>query len=72
MTISIRLSDEETRLIKKYAQLNHQTVSALVRDTLLDRIETEYDLKLFKEALLDYERDSFELSHEDIKKELDF
>lgn len=72
MTISIRLSDEETRLIKRYAQLNNQTISALVRDTVLERIELEYDLALFKEALREFETNTQELTHEEVKKALDF
>ena len=43
MTISLRLSDEDTLLIKKYAELNRLSVSELIRQTVMERIETEYD-----------------------------
>ena len=44
-TISLRLSDADNNLIKKYAELNGMSVSDLVRQSVLDRIEDEYDLK---------------------------
>lgn len=46
-TISLRLSDADNSLIKKYAELNGMSVSDLVRQSVLDRIEDEYDLKAY-------------------------
>ena len=54
MALSLRLSDEETNLIKKYAELNGLSVSELIRQSVLDRIEDEYDLKAYDEALAEY------------------
>ena len=54
MTISLRLNDEDTQLIKKYAELNGISVSDLIRQTVLDKIESEYDLELFSKALENY------------------
>jgi len=51
MTISLRLSDEDTALIKKYAELNRMTVSELIRQSVIERIEDEYDLKAMKRRL---------------------
>ena len=55
MTISLRLNNEDTMLFKKYAELNGISVSELVRQSVLERIEDEYDLALCKEALKEYE-----------------
>ena len=44
MTISLRLNDEDTMLIKKYAEINKISVSELLRQTVMERIENEYDL----------------------------
>ena len=41
MTLSLRLSDEDTLLIKKYAELNHISVSELMRQSVMERIENE-------------------------------
>ena len=54
MTISLRLSDEDTLLIKKYAELNRISVSDLIRQTVMERIETEYDLEMFDKAVAEY------------------
>ena len=50
MTISLRLADKDTQLIKAYAALHGMTVSELVRDAVMERIEDEYDLKAYDEA----------------------
>ena len=46
MTISLRLSNEDAILIKKYAELNKLSVSDLIRQTVMERIENEYDLEM--------------------------
>ena len=51
VTISIRLNDEENMLVRKYAQMNGMSVSELMRQSVLERIHDEHDLKLYQEAL---------------------
>ncbi len=55
MTISLRLSEADTMLFKKYAELNGITVSELIRQSVMERIEDEYDLAVFEEAYKAYE-----------------
>lgn len=43
MTISLRLNKADSILFKKYAELNGITVSELVRRSVIERIEDEYD-----------------------------
>ena len=47
MTISLRLNDEDTLLIKKYAELNKMSVSELIRQTVMERIEKRIRLRAF-------------------------
>ena len=54
MTISLRLNEEDALLIKKYAELNKLSVSDLIRQAVMDRIETEYDLEMFDKAMAEY------------------
>lgn len=54
MTISLRLSNEESVLIKKYAELKKLTVSELIRQAVLQQIEDEYDLKAYEKAIAEY------------------
>lgn len=70
MTISVRLNDADTELIKHYAELNHISVSELVRQAVMEKIEEEYDLKLYYEAKAEYEKNPITYSHEEVKKVL--
>ena len=53
-TISIRLDDQDAQLIKEYAKANNITISTLVRDVVIDRIEVEIDLKLYHDSMTTY------------------
>ena len=72
MTISVRLSDEDSSLIKQYADLKKMNVSELIRQTVLEKIEDEYDLSAYKKAMEDYNRNPVSYSHEEVKKMLGF
>lgn len=71
MTISLRLNKADSILFKKYAELNGITVSELVRRSVIERIEDEYDLKAYKEALSEFEADPVVYSLDEVEKELD-
>ena len=71
MTISMRLNDNDSKLIKAYADMHGLTVSELMRESVLDRIEDEYDLKIFEEAMAEYKDNPVTYSLEDVAKELD-
>lgn len=70
MTISLRLNDEETALFKKYAEINGISISELVRQSVLERIEDEYDLKAYEKAMEEFKKNPATYSLDDIKKEL--
>lgn len=70
MTISLRLSNEDTMLFKKYAELNGISVSELVRQSVLERIEDEYDLAAYERARKEYENNPVTYTLEEVKKEL--
>lgn len=71
MTISLRLNDTDSKLIKAYADMNGLTVSELVRKSVLERIEDEFDLKAYEEAMAEYRANPVTYSLEDVAKELD-
>ncbi len=71
MTISLRLSDKDARLFKEYAELNGISVSELVRQSVLERIEDEYDLKAYEKAIAEYKANPMTYSLDEIEKELD-
>ena len=70
MTISLRLSDEDALLIKKYAELNRLSASELIRQTVMERIETEYDLEVFDKAMAEYKNKPTVYSLDEVEKEL--
>ncbi len=70
MTISLRLNEEDALLIKKYAELNKLSVSDLIRQAVMDRIETEYDLEMFDKAMAEYRENPVTYSLDDVEMEL--
>lgn len=71
MTISVRLNEEDTTLIKSYAKLNKISLSDLVRNAILEKIEDEYDLECYKKALSKYKNNPKTYTLDQIKKELE-
>lgn len=70
MTISIRLNDEDSMLFKKYAEINGMSVSELVRQSVLERIEDEYDLAVYEKAMEEYRKNPVTYTLEEVTKEL--
>lgn len=69
--ITIRLDDKEIHLIKEYAKAKSITVSALVRNAVIDRIEDDIDRQLYRDAKEAHENQSEALSFDDVMKELE-
>jgi len=65
--ISLRLDQEEEKLIRQYAKLNHMTLTDLIKNAVIEKIENEIDLKSFNKAMKEMEKT---YSFEDVKKEL--
>lgn len=70
MTISVRLSEEDTELIKAYATLNNISVSELIRNAVLEKIEDEYDLESYKKAIKEYNNNPKTYTLDEVKEEL--
>ncbi len=71
MTISIRLNDQDTQLFKQYAALNGISVSELVRQSVFERIDEEYDLKAYEKAMADYQANPVTWTLDEVERELD-
>ena len=70
MTISLRLNEEDTALIKKYAELNRMSVSELIRQSVIERIEDEYDLKAYEKAMAEHKKNPVTFSLDEVEREL--
>lgn len=50
MAITMRVSDKEQALIKKFASLYGMNTSEYIRKIVMERIEDEFDLRAYEEA----------------------
>ena len=70
MTISVRLNDDDTRLMKLYAEMNNMSLSDLIRTAVIEKIEDEYDLECYEKAIKEHEENPKTYTLDEVKKEL--
>ncbi len=71
MTISLRLSEQDAALFKKYAEIKNITVSELVRQAVMECIEDELDLQAFEKALAEHKENPITYSHDEVRQMLE-
>lgn len=69
--ISLRLNERDSDLIKAYAKANNLSISDLIRQSVIEKIEDEIDLKLYDEAMKSYQKEPETISFEDAMKDLE-
>ena len=67
-TISLRVDERDSKLIRDYAKLKKTSVSDLMRDAIIEKIEDEIDLENFDRVLASMEKT---YSLDEVKRELD-
>lgn len=55
MAFSIRLTDREKMIAESYAKLHSISLGEAFKQALFDKIEDEYDIAVYDEALKEYE-----------------
>ncbi len=70
MAISLRLSEKDTAVIKKYAAIHNISVSDLFRQAVMEKIEDEYDLVAYEKAMAEFKKNPETYSFEETMKEL--
>lgn len=70
MTISVRLNEKDTKLVRAYAKMNNISLSDLVRNAILEKIEDEYDLDLYNKAIEEYNENPKTYTLDEVKEEL--
>ena len=70
MTVSVRLNEEDEKLIKAYTEMNNMSLSELIRKSIMEKIEDEYDLKSYEKAIKEYKRNPKTYTLDEAKKEL--
>ncbi|EGS35014.1 toxin-antitoxin system, antitoxin component, ribbon-helix-helix domain protein [Finegoldia magna SY403409CC001050417] len=68
-TITIRLSESDKELFINVSKEKNKTLSDWARESLLEKIEQEYDEKIVNEYLLNKDKMKF-YSNDEVKKEL--
>lgn len=70
MTMTLRINEDDSRLIKDYARLHGITVSEFMRRAALEKIEDELDLRAAEKAYAEYLADPVTYSMDEIEREL--
>ncbi len=71
MTVTIQLPADAYVCLQKYAEEQHLSLEECIRQILLERMEDEQDLKIFEEAIAEYEKNPVTYSFEEVKQMLD-
>ena len=70
-TVTVRLDNVDKEIIARYARAKGQTVSEVVRTAILDQIEDEYDLELYRQAIQEFRENSLSYSLDEVAKLLE-
>ncbi len=70
MSFSMRLSAEEEKLFKSYADIHGYSLGEAFKKALLEKIEDEYDAAIADMAYEEYLKDPVTYSMDEVKKEL--
>lgn len=68
-TLTIRLSEEDKKLFKEVSKDKRKSLSDWARETLIEKIEEDYDNELIKDYLLNKDKIKF-YSSDEVKAEL--
>ncbi len=72
MTMTLRISDEDSRLIKDFAKLHGMSASEFMRRAALEKIEDTLDVRAAEKAYAEYLADPVTISHEEMGRMLGF
>ena len=70
--ITLRINDDDNKLVRDYAKANNITISDLIRDSVLEKIEDDIDLKLYDQAMKEHKEDPQDISFDEMMTELGF
>lgn len=68
MNISVRMSEKDLELVKKYAALYKTTVSDVIRKAVLEKIEDEFDVCLYEKADNEFQKNPKTCTIDEAKK----
>jgi len=71
MAVSVRLNKEDEALIRNYAQMKNLSVSEAIRQAIMEKIEDEFDLKVYYEAMTEYKENPVTYTLDEVERELE-
>ncbi len=69
MTMSVRMSEEDQKLIRDFAKLYNMTASEFIRRAVMEKIEDEVDINIARKAYEEYKADPTTYTLDEIEKE---
>ena len=67
---SVRLTDEESNLVKSYCAIHGISLSDALKRALIEKIEDEFDLREYDAAKKRYDDNPVSYSLDEVRKEL--
>ncbi|EAC8225572.1 ribbon-helix-helix protein, CopG family [Listeria monocytogenes] len=68
--ITVRVDEKEKEMIQQFAEINQVSVSTLIRQLLMEKMDDEVDLRLYAEAMEDQKEHPETYSFDTVMKEL--
>ncbi|WP_251943611.1 type II toxin-antitoxin system RelB family antitoxin [Staphylococcus sp. Marseille-Q5304] len=65
-TITVRISEEDKKIIQHYSKIHGLSSSELLKKATLEKIEDEIDLEHYNQAMKEYEKDNTTYSVDDM------
>lgn len=70
MTLTLRVSEEDSKLIRDFAKLHGVSVSEFIRSTVMEHIEDEIDLEAYRQAKAEFEANPVTYSQDEVERML--
>lgn len=70
MSITVRFSPEEKTLVRDFAKMHGISISELIRKSVMEQIEDEYDLKVYERAKREFDANPVTYTLDEVEKAL--
>lgn len=70
VTVTLRMSDDDSRVIRDYAKLHGMTVSEFMRRAAMEKIEDAIDVDIALRAKAEYDANPISYAHDDVGRML--
>ena len=71
-TVTVRLKNEENKLFNEYAEIHDMPLSTILKETLKEKMEDDYDMALIKEYEQNDNTSEVTYTHDEVKDILGF